>query len=66
MLAIPVPDVRLMEASTKASVYDLLTLIHQNRRECRTLAALRDTLLPELLAGRIAVPEAAGRSEAVA
>lgn len=34
-------------------------------RESRTLAALRDALLPELLSGRLRVPEARERVEAV-
>jgi type I restriction enzyme S subunit len=31
-----------------------------NLKECRTLAALRDTLLPELLSGRLHVPPSEG------
>jgi very-short-patch-repair endonuclease/restriction endonuclease S subunit len=45
-----------------ASLYDRITL---NVRQCRRLAALRDTLLPKLLSGEIELPEAEERVEGV-
>lgn len=59
MLAIDVPDVRLLDDGTKQAALSLLRLAHQRREESAKLSKLRDTLLPELLSGRIRVPEAA-------
>ena len=58
MLAIEVPDTRLLDPTTKQEALSLLELAHLRRREIIELSALRDTLLPELLSGRIRVPEA--------
>lgn len=54
-LAIEVPDVSQLDASTKQQVLALLTRVHQLRVENASLSLLRDTLLPELLSGRIRV-----------
>lgn len=58
VLAIEVPDVRMMSVEAKKCALALLTVIHQRRSENRRLIDLRDSLLPELLSGRIRVPEA--------
>ena len=42
----------------------LITKILANANESRTLAALRDTLLPKLISGEIRVPEAEEAVEA--
>lgn len=60
LLTIEVPDVRGLDPKTKSAAHDLLLLVHERREESAALTALRDTLLPELLAGRIRVPEAEG------
>src|SRR5690606_37221682 len=52
-----VPDDAVLSAYM-AAVSPLYALIEQNLRESETLAQLRDTLLPELISGRIRVPEA--------
>ncbi len=44
----------------------MLALANANTRECQTLAALRDLLLPKLLSGEIRIPEAAEMVEDVA
>jgi type I restriction enzyme S subunit len=44
----------------------LLTRIHCNRRQTRSLAALRDTLLPRLISGELRVPDAERFLERVA
>ncbi len=59
-LAIDVPDVRTLPIAERQTASDLLTLVHQRRRENQKLADVRDSLLPELLSGRIRVSEAAG------
>jgi len=41
-----------------ATVRPVFQAIRERERESRTLAALRDTLLPKLLSGEIRVPEA--------
>ena len=41
-------------------------LIHNNQSESRTLATLRDTLLPKLLSGEIRLRDAERAVEAVA
>lgn len=62
-LRIEVPDVRLLGAERIAEADALLRLVHQRRVESRTLAALRDVLLPELLSGRL---RAANAGESIA
>lgn len=59
VLAIEVPDVRQLDDATKDTALSLLRLAHQRREESARLSDLRDALLPELLSGRIRVPEAA-------
>ncbi|QYG91070.1 hypothetical protein HC251_00545 [Iamia sp. SCSIO 61187] len=58
VLTIEVPDVRALPAAEQDEAQGLLRLAHQARSESRTLAELRDALLPELLSGRLRVPEA--------
>ncbi len=60
LLSIEVPDTRHLSDAVKQRVLDLLDLIHLRRREIVELTALRGSLLPELLSGRIRVPEAEG------
>lgn len=57
-----VPDVRQLPSSAIEAADELLCFVHQRRVEMTKLAGLSDALLPELLSGRIRVPEA---SEAV-
>lgn len=57
-LAIHVPDIRLIDPELAAEAESLLETIHQARVESQTLTELRDVLLPELLSGRLEVPEA--------
>jgi len=57
-LATEVPDVRQLLAADVQAADELLSLMHQRRIETTKLAALRHALLPELLSGRIRVPEA--------
>lgn len=66
LLAIDVPDVRMLPSAEKQRAYKLLELIHQRRREIRRLTAMRDVLLPELLSGRLRVPEEQSGVEAAA
>lgn len=56
-IKVMVPDARVLEAfiGIAAPIY---AMIEHNLRESRTLVELRDTLLPELISGRIRVPEA--------
>lgn len=56
-------DVRQLSAAAAQAADELLWLMHQRRVEATRLAALRDALLPELLSGRIRVPEAGGAVE---
>jgi type I restriction enzyme S subunit len=49
------PTVVMMFSERISGCFDRIA---KNRRESRTLAALRDTLLPKLLSGEIRVPEA--------
>lgn len=58
VLEIEVPDVRRLPKSATSSALALLGKVEQLRRESVHLAELRDVLLPELLSGRIRVPEA--------
>lgn len=53
-----VPDVRQLPTREVEAADAQLLLMHQRRIESARLAALRDALLPELLSGRIRVPEA--------
>ncbi len=64
-MAMEVPDARSAPAATVAMAEALLTLSRQRRVESRRLASLRDALLPELLSGRIRVPEAREAVESV-
>jgi type I restriction enzyme S subunit len=57
-LAIGVPDVRVADDQVVATADGLLGLAHQRKLESRRLATLGDALMPELLSGRIRVPEA--------
>jgi len=57
-LAIEVPDIRRAPGRLIEEAEELLRLVHNSRTESVTLADLRDALLPELLAGRLRVPEA--------
>jgi type I restriction enzyme S subunit len=64
-LTIEVPDIRRLPEADRRRALELLELIAQRRTENVKLAALRDTLLPELLSGRIRVPEAAEAVEEI-
>ncbi len=57
-LSIEVPDVRKIAETEKLRVTALLEIEHQRKAENQHLSRLRDSLLPELLSGRIRVPEA--------
>jgi type I restriction enzyme S subunit len=57
-LSIEVADARRVRRDVAQEADALLQLVHQRRVESRMLTELRDTLLPELLSGRIRVPEA--------
>lgn len=57
-LTTEVPDVRRLPAADVREADELLWFMHQRRVESTRLAALRGALLPELLSGRIRVPEA--------
>lgn len=57
-LSLEVIDPRLLPDGIRREAADLLELVHRRRSESRHLAALRDALLPELLSGRLRVPEA--------
>jgi type I restriction enzyme S subunit len=57
-LTTEVPDVRQLPAAEVQAADGLLWLMHQRRIESTRLAELRDALLPELLSGRIRLPEA--------
>lgn len=59
-VAIPQGDAKV---GLEANLQPLFGLYRQVTEECRVLVDLRDTLLPELMSGRIRVPEA---NEAVA
>lgn len=56
LLSVEVPDVSQLDGSTVALAATLLRLIEARRRETQMLVATRDSLLPELLSGRIRVP----------
>lgn len=57
-LSIEVPDTRLVDKSLLAKADALLERALRARRESAVAESLRDALLPELLSGRIRVPEA--------
>ena len=61
-IAVPPPPV--IEQFT-ATVQPLLDQVKSNREESRTLAALRDALLPKLLSGEIRVKDMEKQLEAV-
>lgn len=57
VMSIEVPDFRQLDAGRSGAVLSLLRACTRARREIEKLANLRDTLLPELMSGRIRVPE---------
>jgi type I restriction enzyme S subunit len=57
LLSIEVPDVRLLSHQAKRHALQLLEMIHQRWDEINALQKMRNFLLPELLSGRIRVPE---------
>lgn len=66
LLSIEVPDTRGVADDVEQDARALLDLIHLRRREMASLRAVRDVLVPELLSGRLRVPEARSAAEAVA
>jgi len=64
-LSIDVPDINQLDSSAKRRALALLDLIQHRRVESTRLGDLCDVLLPELLSGRIRVPEAREVVEAV-
>jgi len=56
-LSVIAPSPTVVERFT-SFVSSLLTRVAESREESRTLAALRDTILPKLIAGEIRIPEA--------
>jgi type I restriction enzyme S subunit len=56
-IAVVIPPSRIV-AAFDHSADSLLTRTHECRRESRTLAALRDTLLPKLISGELRVKDA--------
>lgn len=56
VLSIEVPDLRVLTPAEETEAVGILRVAHQARMESRTLAELRDALLPELLSGRLLVP----------
>ena len=58
------PDTRVRLAFSSLAA-PLVNRLQENQREARTLAALRDVLLPELIAGEIRVPDAEMAVESV-
>jgi len=57
-LSLEVIDPRSLPAGLRHEASDLLQLAHQRRSEAAVVSTLRDTLLPELLSGRLRVPVA--------
>jgi type I restriction enzyme S subunit len=55
-----IPKQKMLEAFD-AQVSPIFASIHANAEQSRTLATLRDTLLPKLLSGDLAVPPALGK-----
>jgi type I restriction enzyme S subunit len=58
LLSIEVPDVGRLDRDTKERALGLLELVSERRVESVALDRLRDSLLPELLSGRMRVPVA--------
>ena len=52
-----VPSIQLMEKFDQAA-HVLFKRIHQGNEESRTLAALRDAMLPKLISGELRVKDA--------
>ena len=65
-MAVQVPDTRLADPAALLMTEDLLRMVHQLRVESRALGSLRSMLLPELMSGRLRVPEAEVVTEATA
>jgi len=63
MPTLVVPPLQLVERFSKLAA-DSSAQIETNRLESRTLAALRDTLLPKLLSGELDLSDAAQQAEA--
>ena len=61
-IRVVLPPKELMSAFT-AKVAPLYAQITANLHQCRTLAILRDTLLPKLLSGELSVAEATGNRD---
>jgi type I restriction enzyme, S subunit len=57
-LSVEVPDVRLLSEDLAEEAAALLRLVHHARVESTIVAELRDTLLPELVSGRLRVEPA--------
>ena len=64
-LAVVVPPSPIVEAFERSAT-GLLVRTFDCRRESRTLAALRDTLLPKLISGELRLPHTEQRAETVA
>jgi type I restriction enzyme S subunit len=64
-MSIEVPDVRAAPPQLIGEADALIAVIQHAQTEARTLAVLRDALLPEFLSGRRRVPEARERVEVV-
>ena len=58
LITIGVPDYRSLAEHTQMTVLTLLHLVAARRQQSVALAELRDTLLPELMSGRMRVDEA--------
>lgn len=63
VMLIEVPDFSGISLEQSQLALSLLQAIPEARKENQKLAELRDTLLPELISGRIRVPEARGAIE---
>ena len=61
MWEVPWPDKPEKVEEFQRACAPLYERADHNRRESRTLAALRDALVPKLLSGELRVPVAAGR-----
>jgi len=60
LVVVPPKDVMTQFDGLAGSLFERLV---SNERESRTLAALRDTLLPKLISGEIRVPDIEGLGE---
>jgi|AntAceMinimDraft_1070359.scaffolds.fasta_scaffold02424_4 type I restriction enzyme S subunit len=58
LLTMEVPDVSKVQKETSQLALELLEVVDGRREQMAKLEKLRDALLPELLSGRIRVPEA--------